>query len=272
MEDNVFEAKTVDEAILEGITALHITLDEAEIEVIEEGKKKLFGSVKAKVRITKKGNFLQRATTFLDGLFDKMGVKANCKIKEDAEEATIIIESGESSKLIGKHGEVLEALQNLAGAVANIGNEEYKKVVVDCEEYRDKREETLKKLALKVAKSAVEKGKKVSLEPMTPYERRLIHSALSDYEGVKTVSEGKEPMRFVSVVPDGCDPNDKGIKFGSRGRDDRHHRHHSKDRGGKPHGGRHGDRPRSSGGSKPRAKKEIHFGTFLGNSNSNNEE
>lgn len=259
-EDNVFEARTVDEAILEGLSALHITLDEAEIEVLDEGKKKLFGAHKARVKITKKGGFLDRAVSFLDGLFEKMEIKANSKIKPDAEEATIIIESSESSKLIGKHGEVLDALQNLAGAVANIGNDEYKKVIVDCEAYRVKREETLKKLAVKVAESALEKGRKISLEPMSPYERRLIHSALSDFEGVKTLSEGKEPMRFVSVVPDGCDPSDKGIKYGSRGKDV-----HRRDRGARR--GKYGDRPRSSGsGAKRSGKKEIHFGTFLGNS------
>ncbi|MDE7453798.1 MAG: hypothetical protein K2N22_05250, partial [Clostridia bacterium] len=175
------------------------------------------------------------------------------------------IKTPTSAKVIGKRGDVLDAIQSIAGAVANTGRDDYKKVVVDCENYRTQREETLKKLADKLAKKAIETGRKVVLEPMNPYERRIIHSALSGYEGVKTVSEGREPARYIAVIPDGAKPFDKGIRFGER-------KPYGNNRGGRGNRGdrreRGGNRERRpSGGSRPaRGKKEIVFGAFLGNS------
>ena len=119
----------------------------------------------------------------------------------------------------------------------------------------------------------MEKGRKMTLEPMNPYERRIIHSALANNPDVKTVSEGKEPARYIAVIPNNARPYDKGLRYGERseGRGGR-----DRDRGGRSRDrkfDRRGDRPRqSSGGSKPRGKKEIHFGTFLGNSGAKGEE
>ena len=266
MDEQIFTAKTVDEAIEQGLNALGITLDEAEITVLEEGKKKLFGSVKAKVQIKKKGSDASRAAEFIEGLLEILEISAKCEICDDEENIKIDIKTPSSSKVIGKRGDVLDAIQCIAGAVANTGRDEYKKVVVDCENYRTQREETLKKLADKLAKKAIETGRKVVLEPMNPYERRIIHSALANYENVKTVSEGKEPARYIAVIPDGAKPFDKGIRFGDRKpHGDRRERSDRKfdRRGG--HGGNRERRP--SGGGKPaRGKKEIVFGTFLGNS------
>ena len=267
MDEQIFTAKTVDEAIENGLTTLGITLDEAEITVLEEGKKKLFGSVKAKVQIKKKGSDARRAADFIDGLLKILEIEAVSEIVEEEENIKIEIKTPTSAKVIGKRGDVLDAIQSIAGAVANTGRDDYKKVVVDCENYRTQREETLKKLADKLAKKAIETGRKVVLEPMNPYERRIIHSALSGYEGVKTVSEGREPARYIAVIPDGAKPFDKGIRFGerkpygnNRGRGDRGDRGDRRDR-------RDNRERRSSGGSRPaRGKKEIVFGTFLGNS------
>ena len=168
----------------------------------------------------------------------------------------------------------------MAGAYANIGRDEYKKVVVDCENYRAQREETLKSLAQKLAKKAVETGRKMTLEPMTPYERRIIHAALMDNTEVKTISEGREPARYIVVIPHNAKPGDRGVRFGERRgerndnrRGDRRDRGGRGDnrgrRGGRDNGGR-GER-RSSGGNggAKRGKKEIYFGTFLGNSGAN---
>ena len=216
MDEQIFTAKTVDEAIEQGLDALGITLDEAEITVLEEGKKKLFGSVKAKVQIRKKGSDAARAAEFIEGLLKILEIESKCEICEDGDNIKIDIKTPSSSKVIGKRGDVLDAIQCIAGAVANTGRDEYQKVVVDCENYRAQREETLKKLADKLAKKAVETGRKVILEPMNPYERRIIHSALANYQNVKTVSEGKEPVRYIAVIPDGAKPFDRGIKFGER--------------------------------------------------------
>ena len=190
-EENVFTAKTVDAAIEEGLTALGITLDEAEIVVLEEGKKKLFGAVKAKVKVNRKTSDAKRAAEFIDGLMEILKISAVSEIVEDGESSKIDIKTTNSAKVIGKRGDVLDAIQCIAGAVANIGRDDYKKVVVDCEDYRGQREQTLKNLAEKLAKKAVEKGRKMTLEPMNPYERRIIHSALADNSEVKTLSEGK---------------------------------------------------------------------------------
>ena len=267
-EEFVFTGKTVDEAIEEGLSALGLTLDEAEIVVLEEGKKKLFGSVKAKVQVKKRASDAQRAADFIDGLLEILKISAVSEIVKDSDDIAIEIKATNSAKVIGKHGDVLDAIQCLAGAVANTGRDDYKKVVVDCENYRKQREETLVKLAEKIAAKAVEKGRKLILEPMTPYERRIIHSTLANSTEVKTVSEGKEPNRYIAVIPNNADPNDKGLHYGERRggrRNDRRER-------GNRRGGERRDRKPSGGGSAKRGKKEIHFGTFLGNSGNKNEE
>lgn len=212
----VFTGKTVDEALDLGLKELKLTLAEADFEVLEEGKKKLFGSVKAKVRIIPKQEDGKRAADFIDGLLAIIGIKAVSEIISDDENLTIDIKTSSSAKVIGKRGDVLDAIQTIAGAVANIGRDKYKKVVVDCENYRAQREQTLKELALKLAKSAVETGRKMILEPMSPYERRIIHAALMDNTEVKTVSEGHEPARYIVVIPNNAKPYDKGVRYGER--------------------------------------------------------
>lgn len=284
MEENIFTAKTVDEAIEEGLKKLGLTLVDADIEVLEEGKKKLFGSVKAKVKITKKESDAERAASFIDGLLTILGIEGKTNIESDEDSIKIDIKTASSARVIGKRGDVLDAIQCMAGAVANIGREEYKKVVVDCENYREQREETLKALALKLANRAIETGRKITLEPMNPYERRIIHAALVDNTEVKTVSEGREPIRYIVVIPNNAKPYDKGIRYGGRrereerdGRErsgrgekrfgDRRERGDREGRGGR-NDRRSGGRPsggRPSGGAK-RGKKEIYFGAFLGNS------
>lgn len=263
-EKNVFEGKTVDEAIEAGLIELGVTSDEIEIEVLEEGKKKLFGSVKAKVRLKIKSSDSGRAVEFIDGLLKIMEIEGTSEVVSEDESTVIEIKTSYSSRVIGKRGDVLDAIQCMAGAVANIGRDEYRKVVVDCENYRAQREETLKKLALKIAAKAEETGRKVILEPMASYERRIIHSALVDNDKVKTVSEGRDPARYIVVIPNNANPHDKGIRYGEKNRRDGGR---GRDRGERRErrGRRDGKRP--SGGAK-RGKKEIYFGTFLGNSNS----
>lgn len=282
-EKNVFTGKTVDEALALGLQELGLTLaDDYSYEVLEEGKKGFLGlgSVSAKIKITVKQDDGKRAVEFIDGLLAIMGVKGVSEIDTAAENLTINIKTENSARVIGKRGDVLDAIQCMAGAVANIGKDEYKKVVVDCENYRAHREQTLKELAQKLAAKAVESGRKMILEPMSPYERRIIHAALVDNTEVKTVSEGREPARYIVVIPNNAKPYDKGVRYGERNRDDRRGGRNDRRerRGGRDNRGDRGGRERgersarSSGGAK-RGKKEIYFGTFLGNSNAdkNNE-
>lgn len=281
MKEYEFTGKTVEEAVEEGLKELGISREEAEICVLEEGKKGLFKSVKARVKISKKMTDGERAVEFLDGLYPLLNIAAANELEEDEEHTKINVIATNSYSVIGHRGEILDALQVLAGAVANIGREEYKRVVVDCENYREKREETLKRLANKLAEKAVRTGRKLSLEPMTPYERRVIHSALADSTEVKTQSEGKEPNRYIVVIPnnlrpgsDRFDRRERRGGYNDRGRgdrrDDRRGGYNKDRREGKPYdrerrGGR--DNRGSSYGAKPAAKRTPYFGTYLGNSN-----
>lgn len=281
MKEYEFTGKTVEEAVEEGLKELGLSREEAEICVLEEGKKGLFKSVKARVKIFKKITDGERAVEFLDGLYPLLNIAAANELEEDEEHTKINVIATNSYSVIGHRGEILDALQVLAGAVANIGREEYKRVVVDCENYREKREETLKRLANKLAEKAVRTGRKLSLEPMTPYERRVIHSALADSTEVKTQSEGKEPNRYIVVIPnnlrpgsDRFDRRERRGGYNDRGRgdrrDDRRGGYNKDRREGKPYdrerrGGR--DNRGSSYGAKPAAKRTPYFGTYLGNSN-----
>ena len=271
-ESNVFTGKTTEEAIEEGLKLLGLDREDADIVILEEGKKKLFGGVKARVKVTKKVSDGARAIEFINGLMEILGITAVSQLVSDGEKIEINVTSTDSNKVIGRHGEVLDAIQCLAGAVSNIGRDVYKKVVVDCENYRAGREKTLVELANKLAAKAVDRQRRVTLEPMNPYERRVIHSALAENTEVKTVSSGKEPSRFIVIIPNNEKPYEPREKGGRGGRFDKRERGGRGDRGAR--GGRRersGGSGRSSGGAS-RGKKEIHFGTFLGNSGNNGEE
>ncbi len=263
---NIFTGKTVEEATESGLAALGITKEEAAITVLDEGKKGIFGlgGTKAKVKVEKRATDGERAAKFIDGLFEILKINAFAEVITDGEKVEINVQTANSHQVIGHHGEVLDAVQTIAGAVANIGNEQYKKVVVDCENYRETRRKTLTALAEKLAKKAVEKGRKYKLEPMNPYERRIIHSALADREDVKTISEGDEPNRYVVIIPSNLKTYER------RPRGDRKFSS-NREKGEKRYSDRRG-RDRGERSSAPRAprparaKREIRFGTFLGNS------
>lgn len=141
------------------------------------------------------------ASRFLAGMLEKMGVDITLDAVQN-EDGIFINASGEDAgTLIGYRGETLDALQYLVSLKVNKGEDEYQRVTLDAENYRAKREETLVKLANRLAAKAVKTGRKVSLEPMNPYERRILHSALQNNANVKTHSEGDEPYRRVVIVP-----------------------------------------------------------------------
>ena len=156
-------------------------------------------------------------------------------------------------------------IQTLAGAAANINKKDYKKVVVDCENYREKRSDTLVKLAKRLEEKATAIRREVILEPMSPYERRIIHTALADSQTVTTRSDGKEPQRYVVIVPNDKDEFSKPYNAGRNGSDKgrRDGRDSRRDKFSK--GGRRDSR-RSSGEIKKKTSSSITFGTYLGNS------
>lgn len=302
-----FTAKTAEEAIEAGLKELGLTKETAEIRILEEGKKKLFGTVKARVEIAplcvaKKEEETEekseetaeniqnnadktdgeRAVEFLEELFDLMQITAATKLVSEGEKIIINVTAANNNALIGKKGMVLDAAQTLAGAVANIGREEYRRVVVDCENYRENREETLRRLAENLAAKAVRLGRKIRLEPMNPYERRIIHAELSENSEVTTQSEGKEPERYIVIIPAGVE-NDRPALYA--GNDRRERGEFNKSRGGRDFRGNRGGKGgysrngsskggfnkerRMSGGDRASVYKKPDsdfFGTFLGNS------
>ena len=252
----IFYGKSVEEAIDNALIELKISKDQAKITVLEEAQKGFLGigGKNAKVEVIAKEDDGERASNFLSGLLEMMKIPATTEIIENGDKIVIDILTTSPTQVIGYRGEVLDALQTLAGATANIGNDEYKKVVVNCENYREKREETLKALAVRIANKAVKYGKKFSLEPMNPFERKVIHSALSNMDGIKTESEGAEPNRYVVVIPENLkSTSDKTERFG------RSSSKKERDRNGKR------DKKEKSDVIKL-DKKTIGYGTFLGNS------
>ena len=220
MQYQEFTGKTVDEAIENGLKTLGLTREQVDVRVLEEGKKKLFGSIKARVEmaaleseqaqeeqtLAEEQSAAQtdgeRTVVFLEGLFKLLNITACTELVSEGDKVEINVTAANSNAVIGKHGGMLDAIQTLAGAVANTGRDDYKRVVVDCENYRENRENTLNKLANNLAQKAQNLQRKIMLEPMNPYERRIIHSALSNVEGIKTESEGKEPNRYIVIIPD----------------------------------------------------------------------
>ena len=269
-----FTGKTVEEAKEKGLKELNISEDQAEITVLEDAVKGLFGKIKkeAKVSVIKKktAGGTEAAAEFLKELLKIVNTEAKVEITGDN---NISITAKDSSAVIGYRGEMLDALQVLAGAVANIGNKDYKKLVVDCENYRTRREETLIALAHRLEQKATETRRKVILEPMSAYERRIIHTALADSETVKTESDGNEPSRYVVIVPNDLDEDAKPYNAGAH-----HGKNHAggkkNDRRGDRKGGRggrgRGDR-RGSGFTEEKRKPSLSFGTYLGNSLKNND-
>lgn len=284
---NEFTGKTVEEAVKEGLKTLGIAEEDAVVTVLEEAQKGFLGigAKPAKVSISKKKSDIDNAVEFLDGLFKVMNMNVAIDTSTDAEgKAVINLITTDSSQLIGYRGEVLDSVQCLASAVYNSDKEEYSRLVVDCEGYRGKREETLKSLALKLAAKAVKTGRKVVLEPMNPFERRIIHSTLADFEGVKTASEGREPNRYIAIIPDGYDPTKRPDRSGARrdnnrGYNGRNSNGRNANRGGynnrtgRGYNNRGGKQGRGDRQSSSRTKSASTFGgaVFLGNSHKTEE-
>ena len=145
------------------------------------------------------------AEEFLQGVFSRMGIKV--ALQSETEEGVLKIDMAGNSMgmLIGRRGETLDALQYLTSLVLNNGKEDYTKVMLDTEDYREKREDTLKRLAARLAEKVERSGRRVVLEPMNPYERRILHSTLQDYGEVYTYSEGEDPYRSVVVALKGSE-------------------------------------------------------------------
>ena len=199
-------AKTVDEAVLEALKELNISMDEADITVIDEGSKGflgMFGGKNAVVKVKRKHDPERIAKDFLREIFLAMGVIVKIETTLKEKQLLIDLKGDDMGILIGKRGQTLDSLQYLVNLVVNKGNAPYINISMDTENYRQRRKETLESLAYNLAKKVKVTGKKVVLEPMNPYERRIIHSSLQSNKYVTTFSEGEEPFRNVVIAPVG---------------------------------------------------------------------
>ena len=195
--------RTVEEAISNALSELKLDKDKVDIQVLEEGKKGVFGLIGvklAKVKATVKRDSIYDAKTFLRDILNNMDLKCEIRAKEENNVIKLNLDGPNMGILIGHRGETLDAIQYLVSLVVNRDHEEeYKRVILDTESYRLKREETLKRLASRLAFKVKTTGKYVKLEPMNPYERRIIHSALQNNDYITTYSEGEEPFRRVVI-------------------------------------------------------------------------
>ena len=195
--------KTVEEALNHALNELKLTKDKVDVEIIDEGSKGLFnliGAKPAKIKVTTKPDALDEAKTFLFNVLNSMNIEANIDIKEENDIIRINLSGAKMGLVIGYRGETLDSLQYLVSLVVNKNHENpYKRVVLDAENYRHKREETLIRVAQKTAYKVKKSGRPYKLEPMNPYERRVIHSALQEYTDINTYSEGEEPFRRIVI-------------------------------------------------------------------------
>ncbi|MDD4570448.1 MAG: protein jag [Tepidanaerobacteraceae bacterium] len=195
------QAKTVDEAIKQALDELKMSRDEVEVEILEEGNRGIFGflSKMAKIKVVVKPRPEEIAIKFLKGLvkFIDNDVKIHSSLNNGV--LNIEIEGENAGILIGKHGSTLDALQYLTSLVTNRNSKDFTRVLIDAENYREKREKTLERLAMRIANKVKETKRSITLEPMYPNERRIIHTALQQIPGVKTKSIGEEPYRRIVI-------------------------------------------------------------------------
>lgn len=205
MEYIEVSAKNVEDAITEACQQLGATSDQIDFEVIESGSSGFLGigGKNAVIRVRKKFSIEDNVREFLDAVFSAMQMEVEILIQVNEDERSIDIElkGADMGILIGKRGQTLDSLQYLTSLAVNKNLENYYKVKIDTEDYRKRRKETLENLAKNIAYKVKRTRRPVNLEPMNPFERRIIHSTLQNDKYVTTHSEGEEPYRHVVVAP-----------------------------------------------------------------------
>lgn len=205
MKETIVYGKTIALALKRGAEELGVDEAKAEYEVLEEPKKGFFGvgASDAKLRVFYQPSPAEIAADFVRDLLMNMQFEANVSIESADEEGAAIAVSGEGlGLLIGRHGDVLDAVQHLAGLAANHGRSGYYRITVDIENYRAKRAETLRQLARRMAEKTLKYRRNNTLEPMNAYERRIIHTEVQGIEGVTTYSIGSDADRRIVIALD----------------------------------------------------------------------
>jgi len=195
-------AKTVEEAIAEALRALDATEDMVEVEILEVGSKGIFGigGKPARVSVKMKLDPVHTARKFIQNIGDAMGIAIEVEAEMGEKQLQINMSGSNMGMLIGKRGQTLDSLQYLTNLIVNKGEASYIAITLDAENYRQRRRETLESLAINIAKKVKQTRRMVKLEPMSPYERRIIHAILQSDKYVTTFSEGEDPYRNVVIA------------------------------------------------------------------------
>ncbi len=196
-------ARTVQEAVALALEELGADSEDVDIEVLEEGSKGLFGigSKDARVRVSFRSSPSDEAYNYLKHILSLMNMDVEIEKSEDEDTIMLRVTGNDSGIIIGRRGETLDALQYLTSLAVNKQSGEYKRIIIDIENYRQKREETLIRLANRLANKVARYRRSITLEPMNPYERRIIHASLQDDGRVQTHSIGEDPNRKVVITP-----------------------------------------------------------------------
>lgn len=206
MREIIATGRTVEDAITAGCESLELEREAVDFEIIDMPSKKFFGlsQTPARVRVfveIPEETKAEISRKYLEQVLTEMGLKVKISATTEDGDKTIRlkIEGDTAGISIGRRGETLDALQYLTGLAANRGEGEYVRIVIDSGNYREKRKATLENLAQKLGQAVLKTGKRTTLEPMNPYERRIIHSVISEIEGVTSASVGEEPNRCVVI-------------------------------------------------------------------------
>ncbi|MFH1452527.1 MAG: RNA-binding cell elongation regulator Jag/EloR [Armatimonadota bacterium] len=203
MQEKEFAGKTVEDALCEARKALNVKKEDIKYEVIEEGSSGLLGIGGKEARIKVEINpeaFIEGLDKFLYELFVLMGMDVRRTIEENEIGVKVNLEGDDLAVLIGKRGGTLDALQLISNVAANRGREEKRKIIIDAQGYKERRERSLKDMAVREAEKVKKEKRSIILNPMPPNERRIIHLALQEHKYVKTYSSGEEPMRKVVIA------------------------------------------------------------------------
>ena len=241
LKEAIKEAATIEEATQAAALELGIPAEQMQVEILQQPQKKtlgLFGGCPARVRGYVEVTAAGKAAAYLKDILQKIGFETvEIRIKEEENGCVLSLSGDEYGSIIGRRGETLDALQYLTGLVANRVDNAYYRVTIDVGDYRERREESLRELAKKIGAQTAKSGRRTSLEAMNPYERRIIHTAIQDMEGVVSWSVGSEPNRHVVIGPSDDNPNkekDRAPQKGGRG---------GRGRGGKNRSGERQNRP-----------------------------
>lgn len=215
MKEIEITASSYEDALAEALKALDLTEEQVDAQIVKQS-----GLIRKKVtvKVTQKATPKDIAIDFINTLIEKMRLECSATIREEDDAYYVSVSGKDTSTLIGYRGDVLDCVQYLTLLVVNKTADLDKRIIIDGENYREKRTIVLSKLAKKLAIKAAKTGKDVSLEPMNPFERRVIHSALADDKFVTTESEGEEPNRYIVIKPNKRSYSDRPRRNGGNGK------------------------------------------------------